>query len=297
MSAPKPDDVEAAVDYALPPVWQDIDTLLSSSPPVPSSFASGIHHCEPGWTWQPAMTDFDLWLVFEGRGHGMINNRTVPVVPGSLLLFRPGDTGDFGQDPDQRLSVVSCHFSFMVGDRPVHPAGTLLPRRFIAVQSLSLLTGLMRQLLRALRDPSPLRGVDARAKLLEVLAEVYRQDALDRGVRLGALSPQLQDAIDQIVSAPAHRHTLAEAAAAVGLSARQLSGLFSEQLGITFRDFLVESRLDRARTLLAETTMSINQIARALGYSDQFLLSRQFRARFGEPPSHYRDSIHRTGGS
>lgn len=297
MSEPGEHDADGAVDYARPRVWPDIAALLTSALPVPFEAATGIHHCEPGWTWQPAMTDFDLWLVLEGAGQGKINNRPVQVAPGTLLVFRPGDTGDFSQDPQRLLSVMSCHFSFMEAGRPVQPAGDLLPRRVIAVQSLGLLTGLMRQLLRALRDPSPLRSVDARARLLEVLAEVYRQDALHRGVRLGALSPQLQDAMDQIVSAPAHRHKLAETAAAVGLSARQLSGLFSEQLGVTFRDFLVESRLERARTLLAETPMSINQIAGALGYGDQFLFSRQFRTRFGEPPSQYRDSIHRTGGS
>jgi transcriptional regulator GlxA family with amidase domain len=60
-------------------------------------------------------------------------------------------------------------------------------------------------------------------------------------------------------------------------------------LRTTFRDYLVESRLDRARSLLTETTMTIHQIARALGYSDPFLFSRQFRSRYGLPPSHYRN--------
>lgn len=286
----------AAVDYRAPQIWQQISALLLQTPPIPSE-SGGVHHCEPGWTWQPELTDFDLWLVVDGRGRGTINDLAVDLEPGTLLVFRPGDTGDFSQDPDHRLSVVSCHFSFESSTGVVLPTGALLPHRLIMVQSLGLLTGLIRRLLRSVRDPSPLRAMDARALLVEVLTEVYRQDARSQGIRLSTLSPQLQDAIDLIVSDPARRHTLAEVAASVEVSSRQLSGLFSTQLGVTFREFLVESRLGRARTLLAETTMSINQIAGALGYADQFLLSRQFRAWFGEPPSQYRSSIRNTGRS
>jgi AraC-like DNA-binding protein len=283
-------DMDEAVDYRDPDSWRRIEELLTRNPPVPSTHAD-VHHCPPDWSWQPRMSDFDLWLVFDGHGHGRLNDRLdLRLRPGSLLVLRPGDHGEIGHDPARPLSVLSCHFSFAdpaTGD-PVRPDPGLLPRRSLLVPERGPLTGTFRQLVRAIHDPSPLRTVDSRARLLEVLAEIYRQDALAQGLPAGTLSPQLADAIDLIRSAPETRHTLAGTAAAVGLSTRALSGLFSRQLRTTFRDYLVESRLDRARSLLTETTMSIHQIARALGYSDPFLFSRQFRSRYGLPPSHYR---------
>ena len=78
----------------------------------------------------------------------------------------------------------------------------------------------------------------------------------------------------------------------MGLSPRQLSRLFRTELGTTFRDFVVEVRLQRAHTLLAETPMTVTQIATALGYPDHVLLSRQFSARFGQPPTAVRRSVH-----
>lgn len=283
--------MDESVDYRDPDSWPRIAELLTRTPPVPSSSAD-VHHCPPDWSWQPRISDFDLWLVFDGCGHGRLNDQLdLRLEPGSLLVLRPGDHGAIGHDPARPLSVLSCHFSFVdpVSGEPVPPDPGLLPRRSFLVPERGLLTGTFRHLVRAVHDPSPLRNVDARARLLEVLAELYRQDALAQGVPAGTLSPQLADAIDLIRSAPETRHTLAGTADAVGVSTRQLSGLFSRQLRTTFRDYLVESRLDRARSLLTETTMTIHQIARALGYSDPFLFSRQFRSRYGLPPSHYRN--------
>ncbi|WP_323763961.1 helix-turn-helix domain-containing protein [Marinovum sp.] len=59
-----------------------------------------------------------------------------------------------------------------------------------------------------------------------------------------------------------------------------------------FRLFLDESpattyrniRLDRAHSLLAETDMSVTEIAVACGFNDVSLLARHFKARFGETP-------------
>ncbi|HLT62790.1 MAG TPA: AraC family transcriptional regulator [Microlunatus sp.] len=287
--------MDEAADFRDPGCWGRIEGLLTRTPPVPSGSAD-VHHCGPDWSWQPRIADFDLWLVFDGRGHGRLNDRLeLTLRPGSLLVLRPGDRGSIGHDPAQPLSVLSCHFCFRdpTDGQRVDPAFALLPRRFLQLPAPGPLTGAFRQLVRAVHDPSPLRGLDARARLLEVLAEIYRQDALDQGVAAGTLSPQLADAIDLIRAKPEQRHSLAGTAAAVGLTTRQLSGMFSRQLHTTFREYLVESRLDRGRSLLAETSMSIHQIARALGYSDPFLFSRQFRSRYGLPPSHYRDAIQR----
>jgi len=57
---------------------------------------------------------------------------------------------------------------------------------------------------------------------------------------------------------------------------------------MSLREYTVKARLDRTRHLLTETSMTVGQIARALGYTDPFLLSRQFTRRFGVAPSRYR---------
>jgi AraC-like DNA-binding protein len=57
---------------------------------------------------------------------------------------------------------------------------------------------------------------------------------------------------------------------------------------VTHADFIVEARLNRARQLLLESTLSVSQIADELGYEDVFFFSRQFKERTGRTPTEYR---------
>ena len=51
--------------------------------------------------------------------------------------------------------------------------------------------------------------------------------------------------------------------------------------------------VSRARQLLAETGLTISQIAEALGFRDVFFFSRQFTQRTGQTPSAYRATLSR----
>lgn len=273
--------------------WATITAQLGASTPLASG-VFGKHVCEPGWSWNPTLTDFDLWFVLSGRGEARVNQGgPVTLGSGRLLLLRPGDTGHFEQDPRDRLTVLSCHFDF-IDDRTGTVTDTtdwVLPSRFPAIRRVGLIVDAMSRLVRALRDSSPLRGITATAGLLDILVEVYRTDAAAAGVRVG-LDTRLQDALDLILEQPSRRPSLADVAGEVGLSPQQLSRLFTSQLGVTFRRVVVDARLDRAKVLLRESAMNVSQVALALGYVDPFLFSRQFHAHFGEPPSSYQRSLH-----
>ena len=56
-------------------------------------------------------------------------------------------------------------------------------------------------------------------------------------------------------------------------------------------DHPLAARLARARQLLAETGLTISQIAETLGFRDVFFFSRQFTQRTGQTPSAYRAAL------
>ncbi len=57
---------------------------------------------------------------------------------------------------------------------------------------------------------------------------------------------------------------------------------------MSLRAFWLHVRLEQARTLLEETALSVGENAAALGYSDAFLLSRQFKQHDGYMPCQIR---------
>ena len=79
-----------------------------------------------------------------------------------------------------------------------------------------------------------------------------------------------------------------EIAAYVNLSARHLDRCFSDEIGITPMVYLNRFRLRHARRLLQSTTLSISEIAAAVGFSDSSYFCRVFRRDLGMAPSDYR---------
>jgi len=256
----------------------EVVARLGRHPPQPSPECGRVE-CEPGWSWQPIMRDHDAWLVLRGRGHASLPDGEVELRAGTLVVLRPGDTGHFRQDTRARLTVLYCHFSL---------DAELSPPRHRQLLHVAPVADLMTRLVRLNRDPHPLRRLDATAVLLMLLSEIYRQDAQARGEDIEMIDSRIQEVIEFVHANPGRRPTLDEAASIAGLSPPTLSRLFTRQLGVSFRHYVLQARLERSRQLLDETTMTVGQIARALGYPDVFLFSRQFSRHFGEPPSSLR---------
>ena len=76
----------------------------------------------------------------------------------------------------------------------------------------------------------------------------------------------------------------AQIAAAAGISVRQLERLFVQHLGTTPAQRYLQIRLDRARTLLRQTSLSVMEAAVASGFVSHSHFARAYRARFGVSP-------------
>jgi len=73
-----------------------------------------------------------------------------------------------------------------------------------------------------------------------------------------------------------------------GLSERHASRLFQLELGTTFREHLVELRLERAKALLRDTGMTVIEVAGETGWSSLAHFNSVFRRRVGSTPSRFR---------
>jgi AraC-like DNA-binding protein len=72
------------------------------------------------------------------------------------------------------------------------------------------------------------------------------------------------------------------------ISRYHFSRTFKAQTGRRFIDYLTMLRLNRARSLLAQTDRSITTICHAVGYRDLSHFERTFKSWFGMPPSEFR---------
>ncbi len=82
-----------------------------------------------------------------------------------------------------------------------------------------------------------------------------------------------------------HDLSIGGAAAAAGLSERTLRRRFQEELGISWRDFLQEMRMNRAMELLGLERRSVGDTAREVGFSSAAAFTVAFSSHSGLSPS------------
>jgi len=85
--------------------------------------------------------------------------------------------------------------------------------------------------------------------------------------------------------------SLDELSAQMGISRRQIERQFKQLLDEAPAQTYRNIRLDRARTLLMETNMSVMEVAMAAGFSSDHVLSRHFKKRYSETPYGHRGRI------
>jgi transcriptional regulator GlxA family with amidase domain len=99
------------------------------------------------------------------------------------------------------------------------------------------------------------------------------------------LSPGIHRVQQHLVTNPETRATLDELANVAGMSERNLTRVFKRATGISIHDFRERLRLERARDLMRNPTLTLDAVASACGFANARQLRRVWVARFGEPPS------------
>lgn len=86
----------------------------------------------------------------------------------------------------------------------------------------------------------------------------------------------------------AEKISLGEVAQLCGLGLFQFSRAFKQERGTTFRDFLIQRRINRALQLFDDPKASVTEVAFAVGFNDLSYFARVFRRFTGISPSFYR---------
>jgi 2-isopropylmalate synthase len=97
-------------------------------------------------------------------------------------------------------------------------------------------------------------------------------------------------AMQNFIQANYQTVTLSDMAAEFHLSEPYISKYIKEKSGKTFGDLVVQARMKKARTLLRNSNMTVENVAYAAGYQNVEHFNRQFRKKYNMTPVEYRNS-------
>ncbi|MHA4868828.1 response regulator transcription factor [Duganella sp. PWIR1] len=173
-------------------------------------------------------------------------------------------------DPEERVAGLAMGGVDFIA-KPYHP-----PEVFMRVRIHLELAGLRSAVVPVLMAPALPPEVAAHHDLDEVVAAA--------AVRL----------IDDNLAATL---TLAGIARALGTYEKRLSQAFRRHAGMTVFAYLGEARMRRGRQLLADTDMSVQQIAEQTGFRSAANFATAFREHVEATPTAYRQAMRLHGGS
>jgi len=105
----------------------------------------------------------------------------------------------------------------------------------------------------------------------------------------GGLAPWQKRRASEILHENMHgRIRLSDVARECGLSASHFARSFKTSFGLSTHQWLIQRRIDRAKELMTQTTMSLIEIAVQSGFNDQAAFTRTFHQVVGVSPGKWR---------
>ena len=136
------------------------------------------------------------------------------------------------------------------------------------------------QLLEKLRE----KGIAVKVIFISGYAEFeYAQSALN--------SSMMNQIIREIQERYTENITLSGLAEAHGISTGYLSSQLKAELGLSFSEYITSKRIQKAKELLADESLSVESIAEQTGYNDYFYFIKVFKKNTGISPSKYRKNL------
>ncbi|WP_238649970.1 AraC family transcriptional regulator [Paenibacillus piscarius] len=220
------------------------------------------------------------YLLHGGKGTCLDIRLTEPSFQYYLILYKsslPLPWKRYGREHPDGVLPFSLQFGFI----PLHPA---------------ILYQLAEQMLEEWLAQERLEQLHVKALFYQFVYELLQQmDQQQVSPVRPDLTSQLVRYMEQHYAEPVTRDSLARI---FNYSAPYLSKHFRRETGTSIIDYFIRIRMNRAGALLQQTDLSMQEIARSVGYTDVSYFIRLFKKTAGVPPGEFRNnSLRKANGS
>jgi AraC-like DNA-binding protein len=243
----------------------------------------------------PQLLDYFLiHTVVAGKGSFQCLGHDYPLEKGSCFVAFPGELISYAsdlQDPwlyrwigfkGNRADEILASIGITVN----HPIADSRKQRQVPVQ--------FHRIEQILRNGQPSGDLQASGILRLILAALMDTEAAPtpspHAEPTSEINAQIEHAIRWLTlqySRPISIHHLSQT---LGYHRTHFSKMFKLQTGLSPINFLHKIRMERAKLLLLES-LTVEQVASSVGFSDSLYFSKQFRKWSGESPTEYRKQM------
>ncbi len=249
----------------------------------------GQEQCGPGHNWQGVRDHFLLHYVSRGEGSVRTGRRVYRLGRGDAFLYPPGVRMNYTADENDPWHYLWVGFRGIHGDELITPLGVTATNPVLHMPYSREIETTLREMIATLKNRNTGSSLIVTGLLYRLLGLLEQACAHDRPVRTTA-ADLVREARMFVQQNFQREIDVADVVRHIGIDRSHFSRVFRRSEGISLREFLIRTRMDRARRLIEETDLPMRAVAASVGYAAYPSFERRYRSHFGCAPSETRST-------
>ena len=254
----------------------------------------GHEECAPGHSFGPALRDhYLLHFVSTGRGKFYTENKCYSLSKGDGFLISPGIVTSYCADADEPWTYSWIGFKDQNAEYYLKQAGLNEKNPVFSCENSESFSLIFSQLI--LLKPNTIseqiRMISYLYMLLALIIENASPVKFHGSAFFSSKDEYIKNAVAYIQTNYSRKLSVKEVSKFIGLNRSYLGAIFKEQTGLSIQDFITDFRIDKAKKLLSDMSMSVGDVSRSVGYDDPLAFSKLFKKNVGVSPNAYRKNI------
>lgn len=230
--------------------------------------------------------DYQIIYILQGRGTYLLDGKSVSAAAGNIVIYRPGEIQHYVYQCKDIPEVYWVHFTGF-------GAGELLTQAGFGKDSIVHIglhddcVKLYKKTIWELQTKRPLYLPAANAAFSSLLACMGR-------FRLESINGRPENKDRDIEAVLEHMHnaynmhwTVEDFAGLCNLSVYYFIHRFKAYTGVSPIQYLTGIRINKAKELLSDSSLSVSEIAYVVGYENPLYFSRVFKRHVGISPAYF----------
>lgn len=231
-------------------------------------------------------SDFYIIYLINGRGHYHFNKNLYTVDAGNIILYKPGEEQDYYYLADENAEIYWIHFTGSEAANLLLNL-SLSDRNFYKVGIDSECINFFEGIIQEIQIKKPQYHQVCIGLLIQLLALFSRKSKIiDKGE--GVLDNSLGNVIKCMHSEFQEDHSIDYYAKKCNLSVYQFIRNFKSAIQLPPGKYIEKLRISKAKELLSNTNLTINEISGRIGYNDPFYFSKVFKKSTNTTPTSFR---------
>ncbi len=255
--------------------------------------ACGVESCFPGYEFHTENREgFHLHVILSGKGVLSVNGAETHLRFGQLFVTKPGEDTWYRADREDPWSYCWMAYDGTQARHYTEAAGLITGTNWLNCRiDVTRFYTLVQNALEYSSNLTLPGELNRLARLMEYLAlaiESANRDSKTSPLKLEYNAKVYVEYAVNYLQTNYHNAKINDVAQKIGINRSYLTSIFRQQMGISPQEYLMQYRMDKAREILLESDISVQEIALRVGYDNALTFSKIFKSYYGLSPAYYR---------